>query len=720
MADPLLPPEPRRWPTVVAVVASLVWLLGLGAQFATDAGLIELPRSVAGLVLLVPMMGAPVAVVWLAMLQLRDAGAVSAVRAEMADARSRQAAEWLEHSAEALRRLEEQLAATTARMAAMEAPVQTHADALAGAAARLDAANARLAETAGATVAAGRTLAELVPQAEAQAQGLLELLARTDNQLRAQMAETETLLASLYTRASEAEAQARAAAETSRREISALGEASQSGLNAVASAAEEARAAVSGPIGDLNTAVNEAFTRTAEAVDSARSAVNGQTAALLASVEQARTALAHIGGEAARELDERLGTLQALADAVARRISDSSTATAALVDDLGGRIAALEARLGDSIARNSDAAAGLDARLADASATAAALANPLGDAATALETMEARLAALQAEAAGAMALLDDRLPHNGELVGALEARLEALRAAADALALPMAEGSNAMDAAGSRLAMAREALALSSSELATAIAAAEEKLRSLEQDTSRLSLTASGELIETFGRVREVAGAAAGAMRTALAGVISEAEEALDRSATERAEAAFAAPIRARIEELATAQARAGETAQLAAERVTKRLLGLVQTLAEVEARVDAVEARGEAKARNALGRRANLLIDQLHRGAVDLVGLLAFDLDDRAWGDYAAGDRSAIARRLVEGLDNGAGRQFARHYAHDADFRAEAARFIADFEALVAEVVPEQGGEALGATLLSSTLGKLYLALGQAAGRFV
>jgi hypothetical protein len=208
-------------------------------------------------------------------------------------------------------------------------------------------------------------------------------------------------------------------------------------------------------------------------------------------------------------------------------------------------------------------------------------------------------------------------------------------------------------------------------------------------------------------------------MRTALENVVAEAEQALGRAATEKAETAFAQPIRSRIDELVTAQARAGDAAQGVAERIAARLVGLTRTISEVERHVDAVETRANIRARNALGRRANTLIDNLQSSSVDLAELLGFDIDDKAWADYAAGDRSAIARRLAAGLDHGAGRQFVRHFSHDSEFRTEASRFLNEFEALVAEIVPDRGGEALGATLLSSTYGKLYLAIGQAAGRF-
>ena len=726
MGDFLAPPESRRWPWILAIIASLAWAAAIIATWGGATGAIAVSAKVQPLLLMMAALAGPVGVALLAAVQLRDAGAVNAARAAIADARASQAAEWLEHSAESLTRLEEQLAAAAARMAAMEAPVASHSSTIAGVANTLDTANSRLADTVAKAVAASNDFAGAVPVASGQAEALSELMTRVDNQLRSQLAETETLLASLYTRASEAEAEARAAAQASRGEINALAQASQSGLAAMASAATQAREAVETPIGALNAAIDDAFTRTTASVEQTRDAVHAQTSAMLASVDQARTALAHIGGEGARALDERLASLQLLASKVAGEIETSGRNAAALVDELGSRVEALETRLAAAIASNSEALSGLDARLAAANETVAGFTAPLGDADAALAAVQLRLEAMGSEASRTIALFEGQLPAGeaqvsalrGQIAG-LEAQLASIKEQAATLAEPLEAGSATLNDASSRLTSARETLTATTDELADAIARAQEQMRSLEDDTSRLSLTASGDLIETFARVREVADNAAGAMRTALAGVILEAEEALDKAAVSRTEAAFAAPIRDRIEELMELQGRAGESAQAAVERVAQRLIGLARTLSDVESHVDAVETRAEVRARNALGRRANGLIDSLQSSAIDLAKLLDYDIDDKTWADYAAGDASAIARRLAHGLDSGAGRQFVRHFTHDAEFRTEASRYLQEFESLVADVVPERGGEALGATLLSSTLGKLYLAIGQAAGRF-
>ncbi|WP_439546011.1 hypothetical protein [Sandarakinorhabdus sp.] len=701
-------PPPRRWPWIIAIIASLAWAAGIGMGWAVYTGQVVLdaaatPLIIAGLALL-----APLAVIWLAMLHLRDAGAIAAIRAEAAETRSRLAAIDVERSAAALAALEAQLDTAATRLAGLASPIAGHSNMIETAAAGLDGANSRLATTVAAAVAASSDVAGAVPAATAQGEALIDLLSRADNQLRKQLAETETLLASLYTRASEAEVEARNAAEASR-----------NSLDAMAEAATRAQAAVAAPLAELNTALDSAFTRTTGAVDLARDAVHTHTSAMLASLDQARTTLDHIGGEAARALDERLGQLQALATRVAGEIAAAGQNATALVTDLGGRVEALEQRLGAAIASNSAALGTLDDGMGRAAATADGLASPIGSAAAALAAVQAQLEAMGLEAGQTLAMLDERLPASTPMLAALGERLATLKTEALALAAPIEASGNSMDAATDRLGLASETLAASSADLAAAIAAAQDQLVAMEESTSRLALTTSGDLIESFGRVREVAQAAAGAMKSALQGVVAEAEQALERAAIDKAETAFAQPIRLRIDELVAAQGRAGEAAQAAAERVAQRLAALTRTISEVEAHVDAVETRADVRARNALGRRANGLIDNLQASAVDLAQLLDFDIDDKAWTDYAAGDRSAIARRLAAGLDHGAGRQFVRHFSHDSEFRNEASRFLNEFEALVSEIVPDRGGEALGATLLSSTYGKLYLAIGQAAGRF-
>ncbi|MBU6166297.1 MAG: hypothetical protein KGQ52_09190 [Alphaproteobacteria bacterium] len=719
MDDLFSTPTPRRWPWLLAIIASLIWVAAIAGGWALATGHIVLidgaqPLAIAGLALI-----APLAVVWLAAINLRDAGAIAALRAEAAQTRAQLAGIEVERSAAALAALQHQLDTTANRIAALARPVAAHTSAIADAARGLEASNEALARTLAAAVRASTEVASAVPAATQQASGLIDLLARADNRLRAQLAETETLLAALYTRASEAEAQARTAAATSSREIGALGAAGAASLAQISAAAAEARTAVEAPLAALHAALDAANTRTLAVVDGTRDAVHTQTSAMLAGLDQARTTLAHIGGDAARLLDERLAALHAMAGRVTAEIAGAGASAETLVASLGAQVEAMEARLASAMQASTAALAALDAGVASATTSAGSLGQPIDAAAAGLARVQGQLQAISQDAGSTIGLIETSLPASEPLLAALASRLAALKAEAEAIAAPIQASSNSVDGASDRLGLARDALAASSAELADAIARAQDQLREMEAGTSRLALTTSTDLIDSFGRVREVAQAAAGAMKTALAGVVAEAEAALDEAAASRAEAAFAAPIRASITELVDLQGKAGDSAQAAAERVAQRVLALTTTLAEVESHVAAVETRADVRARNALGRRASGLIDSLQGSAVDLARLLDFDLDDKAWADYAAGNRGAIARRLEQGLDHGTGRQFVRHFAHDQEFRAEAGRFMSEFEALVSDIVPDRGGEALGAVLLSSTLGKLYLALSQAAGRF-
>jgi hypothetical protein len=58
------------------------------------------------------------------------------------------------------------------------------------------------------------------------------------------------------------------------------------------------------------------------------------------------------------------------------------------------------------------------------------------------------------------------------------------------------------------------------------------------------------------------------------------------------------------------------------------------------------------------------------------------------------------------------------RHYAEEPEFREQVNRYVHDFEAMLRRVLVERDGATLGVTLLSSDMGKLYVALTQAIER--
>ena len=151
---------------------------------------------------------------------------------------------------------------------------------------------------------------------------------------------------------------------------------------------------------------------------------------------------------------------------------------------------------------------------------------------------------------------------------------------------------------------------------------------------------------------------------------------------------------------------------------MTQRLLGLTQTVAVVEARIDEADAHYDMRLRDDLAKRASMLLESLNTTSIDIAKFLRIDVDDNAWAAYLKGDRSIFARQTVRLIDGGTARAIARHYRHDAAFREQATRYIDEFEQLLKRVLPDREGKALAVTLLSSDVGKLYVALAQATER--
>ena len=96
----------------------------------------------------------------------------------------------------------------------------------------------------------------------------------------------------------------------------------------------------------------------------------------------------------------------------------------------------------------------------------------------------------------------------------------------------------------------------------------------------------------------------------------------------------------------------------------------------------------------------------------------------DEAWerresigaSDGAVRDAVEAAIRL---LDSGEAREILRHYEDEPDFREQVNRYVHDFETMLKRVLADRDGETLSVTLLSSDMGKLYVALAQAIERF-
>jgi hypothetical protein len=151
-----------------------------------------------------------------------------------------------------------------------------------------------------------------------------------------------------------------------------------------------------------------------------------------------------------------------------------------------------------------------------------------------------------------------------------------------------------------------------------------------------------------------------------------------------------------------------------AAIQMREQLASVEEAVGHLESRVEQARERAQEQVDNDFSRRAALITDSLKSNAIDIASTLSADVADTAWAAYLKGDRGIFTRRAVSLLEAGEARGIQQLFERDDAFRDHVSRYIHDFEALLRQVLSTRDGNALGVTLLSSDMGKLYVALAQ------
>lgn len=460
--------------------------------------------------------------------------------------------------------------------------------------------------------------------------------------------------------------------------------------------------------------------------------------------------------EALKDRQQALGAeLEAGAEAVASGVEQRLEGLAARQVDMRVRleadaaegIAAVEERLAGLRARQQELASAMQAEtvegLASVEARFAALgasgAESLRDAggliARTLSELDRLGDALTARQDVTQALhgrIGDLLPAFEEFAGGADARIPELGRGFDFLADRGRNVADQLDVLAGRIESQVELLRDSAAAferdhaavagLAQSLAGEFETARGvvaeIHSSTEQTAIAAASRMVENVMQVRQAVNATSAEIRDLLTSVVAEAEQSLDAFASTKAEAAFGAPIRLQIAALEDASVKAAEAAGAASERLSTRLVDLMRTISETEARIDEVDTRMEVRARDTLAARSLRLVDSLQEASVDVARLLAVDVGDSAWARYLKGDRSLFARATVRLADKETARKIARHYNHDEEFQVEASRYLDQFEELIRRVLKDPDGEAFALVLLSSDIGKLYVMISEAIGR--
>ena len=144
----------------------------------------------------------------------------------------------------------------------------------------------------------------------------------------------------------------------------------------------------------------------------------------------------------------------------------------------------------------------------------------------------------------------------------------------------------------------------------------------------------------------------------------------------------------------------------------------IADSTAIVESRLEEARVERENADQDTLARRVSLLIESLNSASIAIAKAFSSDVSDSAWSAYLKGDRGVFTRRAVRLLDASDAREIARLHEDDPAFRDQVNRYIHDFESMLRQILSQRDGSPLGVTILSSDMGKLYVALAQAIER--
>ncbi|HEX8623993.1 MAG TPA: hypothetical protein VF782_02825 [Allosphingosinicella sp.] len=454
---------------------------------------------------------------------------------------------------------------------------------------------------------------------------------------------------------------------------------------------------------------------------------------------------AHAGRarDAAQAIAPLVGEVERSADAAAARLGEGeravgrqSEAVEALLDRVAQGTAAAEERLRALGAAAEDAdsagrkiAESTSASVADVRSAAAALLEDLGAGQRQAGGLIESAGQLGAALGGVAAELRETLP---AALRSVEEQAGRTREAAEAI-VPIVGDIETMAGSASarlgegeaKLARQQEAVEILLARIGEGSASAEEQLRALgaaaeeaRVAAQRITADTGPELIEALLRVREAAGQASERAREAISAAIPASAAALGEASREALERAVSETVERQMAELSEVSERAIETARRASERLTRQMLSLGETAAAIEARIDEERAEREEKESENFSRRVALLIESLNSTAIDVTKILSNEVTDSAWTAYLKGDRGVFTRRAVRLLDRNEAREIARHYEEEPEFREQVNRYIHDFESMLRRILADRDGSPLGVTILSSDMGKLYVALAQAIER--
>lgn len=480
---------------------------------------------------------------------------------------------------------------------------------------------------------------------------------------------------------------------------------------------------------ELRQRVEAVVTQAREGMAITDAGIARQTEALEALIARSRGDIAAIGDETVTHIADHIGEIESRLHQINDLVEGQRTLVAGLQTSLTDAVGSAEARFAameeSALARNERLTEALtrlttetqriDGALAAGGMTAEKL---IGSAETLMVALDSSVRELDETFPAALERFNGRIETSRALLDSAAPEIERLEAISEALVGRTQEAEELLRGQGRRLTEWLESTQSgvdANRELVERLRAA---LDNAHQDATRITEGAGPLLVTALLRVKDTADQAAERARQALSRAIPEAAQSLADASEEAMERVIGDRITAQIEQVAKVAEEAVKAAHQASDRLTRQLLTIADTSASVEARIEEAERATEERDRDHFARRSAVIIESLNSTAIDVSKILSNDVTDSAWSSYLKGDRGVFTRRAVKLLDAGESREIALHYDNDPEFQEHVNRYIHDFESMLRIILSARDGNALGVAILSSDMGKLYVALAQAIER--
>jgi predicted nucleic acid-binding Zn-ribbon protein len=515
-----------------------------------------------------------------------------------------------------------------------------------------------------------------------------------------------------------------------------IGSAADSASAVLTQATSSSEAQATKLLGRIKTSMAEIEQRFGEAAENVDALAESSAQRLTEQVEALKNAVTAVSG-ATETQDSKLTEMIARLDA---SLDSSGQKLASVDSDAGQRINALITQIDTSLGNCDEKLGAIDTNATDRIAKLAfainALSESSGELTVNLSGNEERAKAMLADAEKLMLALDNV---SRELTNELPTAFDKLKkrfADSGKAIATLRDESRTLDSRSSVL-VARfgELDALLKAHQAavdTVVADSTASFAARREDIDALSASLSStkllitdvaaaadqQLTESLQRVAETAREAAESSRAIVETELGDVAERL----SEQNRALLANAIDSQLAGLGSAVNEAISRNLTLSEEATLRVSAQLRSVSELttnlEQRASAAREQFDGIDDEAFARRIALLTESLNSAAIDVAKILSNEVTDTAWAAYLKGDRGVFTRRAVRLLDSGEARIIANHYDDEAEFRDHVNRYIHDFEAMMRVLLSTRDGNAIGVTLLSSDVGKLYVALAQAIDR--